>query len=340
MLSWRTKHSSIQRLVSKTNRSNYIYDGNNQWDIHRYRQSDILIIVVNGDALEKMKTDLRKPVKGDVLKYLLTNPDNKTIIFLTNLDTIFLLCNLRYRYSAGNLNLLKSFQVMVVDEVHLYDGMELANLLFMIYFCKRLGIYEKLVLLSATPNEEVKKIIDNLFHLTVIDGSFAGLPALRRQQVVHDVQFSVIPAEDFVSICIGIIKQRKAEIDNMPLSSDNQPVPVVIIVDSVIQAIRIEDELIVNLKYPVAEIASYRGLVNSKVRDLQQRRFVVGTSAIEIGVDFDCNLLIFNARERSSFIERFGRVGRHRPGEAILIADHRSKESLKLIGDQVSRDSF
>src|SRR5690606_4732574 len=51
------------------------------------------------------------------------------------------------------------------------------------------------------------------------------------------------------------------------------------------------------------------------------RRATVGTSTIEVGVDFkdafekDC--LVFEARTASSFLQRLGRIGRHEKGRPI-----------------------
>ncbi|MGI6604029.1 MAG: hypothetical protein ACOX2S_02950 [bacterium] len=40
---------------------------------------------------------------------------------------------------------------------------------------------------------------------------------------------------------------------------------------------------------------------------------------MEVGVDFCCDILIFEASEAASFLQRFGRVGRHRPGRAYIL---------------------
>src|SRR5262249_43045916 len=42
-----------------------------------------------------------------------------------------------------------------------------------------------------------------------------------------------------------------------------------------------------------------------------QADVLVGTSTVDVGVDFKINLLLFEALDAGSFIQRFGRLGRH-----------------------------
>ena len=51
-------------------------------------------------------------------------------------------------------------------------------------------------------------------------------------------------------------------------------------------------------------------------------KIVVGTSAIEVGIDFDTEALIFEATDSASFIQRLGRVARKRRGRALCITPY------------------
>jgi CRISPR-associated endonuclease/helicase Cas3 len=46
---------------------------------------------------------------------------------------------------------------------------------------------------------------------------------------------------------------------------------------------------------------------------------VIGTSAVDVGVDFKINLLIFESSDAATIIQRLGRLGRH-PGFSIYYA--------------------
>src|SRR5262249_5772500 len=46
-------------------------------------------------------------------------------------------------------------------------------------------------------------------------------------------------------------------------------------------------------------------------RESMTKDVLIGTSTIDIGIDFKINLLIFEATEAGNFIQRLGRLGRH-----------------------------
>src|SRR5437870_6168718 len=56
----------------------------------------------------------------------------------------------------------KPYATIVFDEFHLYHGIELAHALFMIHLTQRIETFKRVVLLSATPNAEVKPRLDML----------------------------------------------------------------------------------------------------------------------------------------------------------------------------------
>ncbi len=90
----------------------------------------------------------------------------------------------------------------------------------------------------------------------------------------------------------------------------------VIIVNSVATARRITRLLTQGLAPHSITVGENTGLT-----DLERRRLsiecdlIVGTSTIDVGVDFDINLLIFESTEAGDFLQRFGRLGRVRRNE-------------------------
>ena len=63
-------------------------------------------------------------------------------------------------------------------------------------------------------------------------------------------------------------------------------------------------------------------------------------AAIEVGIDFKTDYLIFEAGNHASFIQRFGRLGRHSIGQAFLLATPRECEAVKSLGNDISRDAL
>jgi len=82
------------------------------------------------------------------------------------------------------------------------------------------------------------------------------------------------------------------------------------------------------------------GLINV-FADLE-RAVLISTSAVEVGVDFHADVLITEECEGNSFLQRFGRVGRHSEGSnviALLRGDTYAK-LLELDGAEISREAF
>jgi CRISPR-associated endonuclease/helicase Cas3 len=115
---------------------------------------------------------------GEVLQRLIRNylefePDTtkrKPIILVVNPDIFYYA--LYFRYSAHDRRnvferFLTAFEYIVVDEFHYYDSKQLANFLFAFALFDQFGYFDtrgrKVCLLSATPTDEVKIYLDQLF---------------------------------------------------------------------------------------------------------------------------------------------------------------------------------
>jgi len=66
--------------------------------------------------------------KGEVLDALLTI-SNRPKIIVTNPDVLFLLAAMCYRDSHRALTRLAGYRTLILDEFHLYTGIELSRLL-------------------------------------------------------------------------------------------------------------------------------------------------------------------------------------------------------------------
>ena len=96
-----------------------------------------------------------------------------------------------------------------------------------------------------------------------------------------------------------------------------QNVKVLLILNSVITCAKIIEAL--EKEYP-DQVTAIHGLVppSSRPRSmLEFKPIVVGTSAIEIGIDFDTSSLIFEAHDSASFLQRIGRGARHNSCDTI-----------------------
>ena len=313
---------------------------------NRVGTEEYQLVQINAQSLTDFAKAWRMGEKqrGDALKRLLQQDKRK--IILINPDILYFLYSLRYRDSTEILALFQAFDTIVFDEFHLYNGVELAHALFLIFLAQRMGAFQRVVLLSATPNEEVKTYLDQLLNPLVIDADVTvPQPICGEHTVAHDVELNALPvARDVVETAQSKVLELQSKLyqlqaENQETNNTGDYVPCVVILNSVVNAIALEDAL-VEAGIPRTAIAPIRGLSARSSRDVRGKMLVIGTAAIEVGIDFKTDYLIFEAGNQASFMQRFGRLGRHSTGQAFLLAKPRECEAVKSLGDDISRDAL
>ena len=300
----------------------------------KYGAEQVVLVRVDAERLEAFAKayHFRKPDGswdkgrglGEVLRL------DKPKIVLVNPDILYLVYTLAYRHSAESVATLQAYQTLVFDEFHLYGGVELAHVLFLIHLAQALHTFKRVLLLSATPDAQTRKWIERLLGPYVIDASTTtARPASGQRQVAHPVNLQCVNrGTDVVETASAQILALRGTLRGLRAqSADPDYIPGVVILNSVVNAIELED-LLVAKGFARDEIASVRGLASRAARDVRGKTLVVGTSAIEVGIDFKCDYLIFEAGDAAGFMQRFGRVGRHQPGTAYLLESSRVAESL------------
>lgn len=307
---------------------------------------DYELIKITGETLEAFKDKFGLKNKGEVLARLSTRDCSK-ILFI-NPDILYLILTMRFSGSINILANLQGYKTLLVDEFHLYRGVELANIMFCLFLLKKLGIFSRYFFLSATPDENIQKILEDVFSIRVISAEPSNsLISFEERTILHDVELNgiVVGEKDSVTKTIEIVRDVLSEIralkeSNLENNKNGEYIPCIIITNSVIDAMSVEDALMSELGIQESEIASIRGLSTRENRSIKNKIIAVGTSAIEVGVDFKTSILIFDASNVASFLQRFGRLGRHCEGKAYLMADAMQIESLNAFGDTISRDTL
>jgi len=307
---------------------------------------EIVIVRVDADILDQFKNVWHMRRKADVLERLLQA--DKPKIVLINPDILYLIYSLRYGQRAANvLGTLQAYQTIVFDEFHLYGGVQLAHVLFLIHAAREWGAFRRVVLLSATPHPEVRQWIDplleNPFEVTM-EAAVSHPATDKPRTVAYDVE--LVPIDTGRGKEVETAKRRILELwhelrqrrDKHP--GDTEYVPAVVILNSVVKAIDLEDELVA-AGFDRDDIVPIRGRAVREVRQLKPNQLlVIGTSAIEVGIDFQCDHLIFEAGDAASFLQRFGRLGRHQPGTAFLLGDQRECAIMAALPSPLDRRDF
>lgn len=307
--------------------------------VERYERANHVLVPVDGALLDQWQAVMRCRSRGETLRRLL-DPDKPKIIF-TNPDILFMILGLQYH--AEPFEALGRYSTLIIDEFHLYQGVELAHALVMVALARGFGIFRRLILLSATPHPEVRQLLDQVLEPTVIA---SDLPPSRStggwRTAVHAVEMTPVSVAgtDPVEVLVSQLGALKPELEHLRAETpDGDYLPAVVIVNSVMSAIRLEDRL-VELGFSRDSLAIIRGLSHRAIRETRGKLLAVGTSAIEVGVDFRCDYLLFEAFEAASFLQRFGRVGRHRTGKAIALVPPNVFHGMSTLPSEIDRAAF
>lgn len=304
----------------------------------RYSRADHILVPVDGFLLDQWQAVMRCKSRGETLRRLL-NPDKPKIVF-TNPDILFLILGLQYH--AEPFEALRRYATLILDEFHLYQGVELAHALAMVALARGFGIFRRVILLSATPDREVKELLDRAFHPAVIDSRAGGSAASSQwRTAVHAVEVTPVQATgDPVEMLVSRLVDLRPELERLRHETpDDDYLPAVAVVNSVLSAIRLEDRL-VESGFSRESLAVIRGLSHRAIREKKGKLLALGTAAIEVGVDFRCDYLLFEAFEAASFLQRFGRVGRHQPGKAVVLVPPNAFAGMSTLPPEVDRAAF
>lgn len=289
--------------------------------------TEVIIAVVTGDSLEGLAKS-----KGEVIKNILHMVnDNRRLLILTNVDTLLLLFKMQYKGGRKLLSefLFRNFSVLAIDELHLYSGVAFANLFYLTWLLK--DKFKQIIISSATLNESIEIFKETFREYKVISPIVLSENEGNAREIRHEVKLTIFPSNNILS---------RVDIDKLLVNvkllfnpSSSNSIDTLVIVNSVVLSEELTDTL--RHIYGYERVGIINGLIPSNLR--KSNLLTVGTSAIEVGVDYDINNLIFEGTNAGSFIQRLGRVGRHKNGTAIGYVPVGAYEKLnKFIEDDKS----
>ena len=293
------------------------------------------------ERLSELRVELKdlRGQKAAIEHLALKNP-----ILLTNPDIFNLIANFNYlnpEYENPDQlvqHIIDYYDLFVFDEFHIYDVSQVVSVLTtMLYFIEQgRGKYDqkKFVFLSATPNPLLLNRLEKAnLRYKIVEGCYN-----------HDTSESI----DWSKICASFdlhyhATGRRSEewIENYYQQiadwfAEKPNSRGAIIVNSVASAKRICAFLKRRKEagdFPLS-IGENTGLSNQEERRfaLHESDLLVGTSTVDVGVDFKINFLVFEAMDSGSWIQRLGRLGRHleheKPDGTIMKFDHFVAHSL------------
>ena len=213
------------------------------------------------------------------------------------------------------------FELFIFDEFHVFSAPQIASVINTMLLVRHTNRRKKYLFLSATPEVQIIERLKKAgFCPQVIDPYSEGkyqfpdtpeqntkLTAKGWRQVAREISLTFIPLEPAYKASENWIwENRELILAHFEQHSGSKGA---IILNSIAAVKRLTPLLKDFLHLHVEENTSLTGR-NDKERSLQAD-LVIGTSTIDVGVDFKINFLIFESADAGNFIQRLGRLGRH-----------------------------
>lgn len=218
----------------------------------------------------------------------------------------------------------KNFDLFIFDEFHVYQPPQIASVINTLLLIRNTNRHKKFLFLSATPNSE---LIDRLqrvgFRVRHIDPmardkyrfpqTSAECQQLEQQgwrRVSRKIDLTFVPLE----LTAGSAENwLQANGDRILEQFQTYPGSKgAIILNSIASVKRLVPWFRDLLQPHGLQVGENTGLSGKteKARSLSAD-LVLGTSTVDVGVDFKINFLIFESSDAGNFIQRLGRLGRH-----------------------------
>lgn len=304
---------------------------------------------IDSRKLDEWEAKLDRSRHYDVLRSLL----NWRRLILTNPDIFYMLFFGLYHGFPGIAETLffltNSFPVVIFDEFHLYNIKQMSNVAFMIGTLRELQSTrgKTFVFSSATPNPRFQELLDRLqIRTEFVASQQVHAETTAAVCVAQPLTVTLIPGDLNSWKGLEALQQHFGLVEEFV--ADFPDAKSVFILDSVADTLRLTHDL--KERYLNRTVGEIHGLASEEARqNALISHMTVGTSTIEVGIDFkgeyEKDLLVFEARTGSQFIQRLGRIARHVksttiPNHAIAIVPpyvYNSLEPLFTSGQSVER---
>jgi len=270
-----------------------------------------------GARLDTLTAEVEELKRPDVLIKVLK--DHR--LTLSNPDIFHAIMQFAYRqpgrspdYVAGQLPLL--FEQLTFDEFHIFETPQVIAVLTGLLFLRSQQRALKTLFLSATPAAEALQFLDRAgfgerirlidphregwYHHGAEPG--AGWRPILRASTLHCVPEHAEPwiAADGERILLDWFRQHRPAAKGA------------LIVNSVATALRLTRRLRPLFEREGLSVECNTGITGYRTRQASyQADLLIGTSTVDVGVDFRINFLVFEALNAGTFLQRLGRLGRH-----------------------------
>jgi CRISPR-associated endonuclease/helicase Cas3 len=256
--------------------------------------------------------------RADNSEILLTNPD----IFHYIHDFRYLRRNKEGKGDNPDRLFAKiddNYKLFIFDEFHIFSSPQIASVINAILLIKHTLPGKKFLFLSATPNDLLEEFLSKagLKH-RIIDpvkqGGYRFAAGDNWRQISYPINLS-FPQKlepNLRSSYNWIVENAETTI--LKFFQDNPGSKGAIILNSIAAVKTLVPKFKAIFEPLGLKVRENTGLTGEteKSKSVEDADLLLGTSTIDVGVDFRINFLVFEAADAGNFIQRFGRLGRHK----------------------------
>lgn len=319
------------------------------------------LIRIDSIELDIWQQRIRANAHAQVLHVITGNWTSETPIIFTNPDILYLLMYNLYAYHHSFQgyrervlqNIINNYPIIVFDEFHSYNVKQEANAAFIAATAARLAPEKPHIFIfsSATPN---LNRLENYLQRVGIEKRYVHTPPSPSGELICEpIDIEVIPAD--LAHWQGS-ETIENEFDRILSFLDKYPASRgVFILDSVYEAKLLAQNLAERFGWD--QVGELHGYLDADARrGALECRFTVGTTTIDVGVDFTGkqakDFIVFEARSAEQFVQRLGRIGRQRrkqqdiPNYALALVPQyvynalAEKYAILLQSHECSREDF
>jgi CRISPR-associated endonuclease/helicase Cas3 len=279
-----------------------------QWRVQR----------VTGLDLERWATAAKQSKAETLLdlsdaEVLLTNPDLFYYLHQGNYLKDFLKQGSDHHHLGLWQQIDQQFQAIIFDEFHLYQPSQISGVLNTLLLMRSVGMRHKLVFLSATLYQYLMEALELAgLNVALIDpASISGYSCVGDKgwrQINQLTALNLIPQDRAYD---WILENQKAILQ---FWLDHRGSKGAIILNSIASAKRVKRSLSKLFSEYGLSVSENTGFTDyEEVQKAISADLIVGTSTLDVGIDFKINWLLFEGHDAPSFVQRLGRIGRH-PG--------------------------
>lgn len=273
-----------------------------------------------GEKLDALVTlDHSHDTKALAIKRLFDNHE----VVLTNPDIFHYLA--QFYYTRANdapdwlfgRALVENFDLFVFDEFHIFQIPQIVAILNALLLLREISgtqFPKRFLFLSATPLALLETFLQTAgFRVRTVGGEYQNtngtMPATEWRRILHPSTITFHSTQDRIE---GWVETHGEDVLRAFFVKHRPNAKGALIVNSVASAYRIHARLKSLFADAGLRVALNTGLTGDENRALSyDADLLIGTSTVDVGVDFRINFLVFESNGSGTFLQRLGRLGRH-----------------------------